>query len=422
MTHVRFQTAGTEGSTGDHDQRALAPRVVLLGFAALGVLLLTTATWSYPYNVDSYTNIVQARAFADDGSPIVEEYAHVVEPKYTGAVVWIVDSPDGPTSQYPPGVALWGSLFYLIDTSTTEIDAVWTNDGVEETVALDVPSLVPAALAAVTAVLGALIALFAMLRREIGDRAAAVAVGITGLGTGLWSVAADQLWQHSVTALFISLGLWSMSQRRHGGAGLAFAAAALVRPHTLLIAAGAGLAESYRERSVLPALRVGSAASLGLVALVFYNRWVWGGWSISGGYGSVFSDRARGTSPLTFLSRIVEMLVHLDHGVLVSSPVVALAVFAVFSKWRTPAPAWAVGAAIGGCVYLALQLQANRVSGGNQIFGYRYPLETIVAAAPLAAIRVRQLTFKHIRWRSLLAALAAVSIAAHGYGAFFVTA
>ncbi|MGI9623342.1 MAG: hypothetical protein ACR2PK_10940 [Acidimicrobiales bacterium] len=397
-------------------------RRALIGFAVLAVLYLVSATWTTPYNVDSYTNAVQARAIADDGSPIIEEYSHLLDAKYTGQVVWIVEAQDGPTSQYPPGVALWGAGFYLLDTSTQEVNALWTNDGVPEVVVLDVPSLAPAALAAVTATLLAMVFFARTLRPMLPDEVVMMAVALLALGTGAWSVAADQLWQHSPGMMFISMGVYAASRDRFALSGLAFAGAALVRPHTLLIAAAVGLFVAIRRRDLRPALRLGSASAIGLVAVVLYNRWVWDSWSVSGGYGDVFAERARGTSPLTLLSRFVEMLFDLDHGLLVSSSFIVVALIAVVTGGWRGAPDWAIGAAVGAVVYLVVQLQANRVSGGNQIFGYRYPLEALMAAAPLLALATHNFLRQRPRWVWVFAALAMVSVIAHGYGAIFVSA
>lgn len=49
-------------------------------------------------------------------------------------------------------------------------------------------------------------------------------------------------------------------------------------------------------------------------------------------------------------------------------------------------PAWARGAALGGTLYLLIQLKANRYTGGAGFVGYRYPLEALAAAAPVLAL------------------------------------
>ena len=64
------------------------------------------------------------------------------------------------------------------------------------------------------------------------------------------------------------------------------------------------------------------------------------------------------------------------------SPFLILLIPGLPAAWRK-APAWVRGSAIGGVAYLLLQLKANRYSGGDSFWGYRYPLEMLAASAPL---------------------------------------
>lgn len=408
----------------DQDRSSAArgsDRRFMLLITVIGLLYLVTATWSPPYNVDSYTNLLQSRAFAADRSPIVADSEHLLAEQFTGRVVWLVESPNGATSQYPPGVALWGALFYTLDTSLTDVTAVWTDDDLQEQeVELKVPAFGPGALAAVVSTTIAMLFLGLTLRRHVGESAMLAAVALAALGTGAWSVASDQLWQHSPGMMFLSAGVYAASRDKFAASGLAFAFAILIRPHTALIAAGVGLVVGVRRRQWRPLLKVGATSSLGLVGVVLYNMVVWDEASISGGYGSAFTDRVSDPSLTTLASRVVETLFNLDHGILVSSPFLAVAFVALVGRtWR--APDWALGAAIGGLLYMVVQLQANRVSGGNQIFGYRYPLEPLMAAAPLLAIATVA-WLNSPRRRAALAIVATLSVLAHGYGAIFVTA
>ncbi len=402
-------------------RRGASDRRFTLLIAVIGLLYLLTATWSPPYNVDSYTNLLQSRAFAADQSAIVADSDHLLAEQFTGRVVWLVESPDGATSQYPPGVALWGALFYTLDTSLTDVTAIWTDDNQQEQeVELKVPAFGPGALAAVVSTTLAMLFLGLTLRRHIGESAMLAAVALAALGTGAWSVASDQLWQHSPGMMFLSIGVYAASRDRFTASGLAFAFAVLIRPHTALIAAAIGLTVAIRRRRWRPLLEMGATSSLGLAGVVLYNMVVWDAASISGGYGSSFTDRVADPSLTTLASRVVETLFNLDHGILVSSPFLAIAFVALVRRtWR--APDWALGAALGGLAYMLVQLQANRVSGGNQIFGYRYPLEPLIVAAPLLAMATVA-WLNSPRRRAALAVLAAASVLAHGYGAIFVTA
>lgn len=403
------------------DEAARPDRRFGLLIAVIGVVYLLTATWSPPYNVDSYTNVLQARSFAADASAEIAGNEHLTEPQYFGRAVLMVETPGGgATSQYPPGVALWGAPFYLLDTSVTDVTSTYTTaEGDSEPVRYLVPSFAPAAVAAVLATTLALLFLGLSLRRHLSETAMLLCVGAMAFGAGAWSVASDQLWQHSPGMMTISLGMYLASTDRFKSSGLAFAGAALIRPHTAIIAAAVGLTVGIRRRTFRPVIEMASTSAIGIAAVIAYNRAVFGQASISGGYGSTFTDRAVSAANWwTLLGRIGEALVHPDYGILVSSPFVLLAMVALVGRTRK-APDWAVGGAIGALLYLLVQYKANRVSGGNIIFGYRYPLDPMMAAAPLMAMA-------SVGWagsghrRRLMAALVAVSVISHGYGALSV--
>jgi hypothetical protein len=55
------------------------------------------------------------------------------------------------------------------------------------------------------------------------------------------------------------------------------------------------------------------------------------------------------------------------------------------TAWKL-APAAIKGAAMGGGAYLLVQFYLQDSTGGDRFFGYRYPLEALVAAAPLMMI------------------------------------
>ncbi len=419
VTAISRPTATTRSRPATH--RPPPVRWALV-FSVLGALYLLTATWSPPYNVDSFTNMIQARAFAD-GEVIVDEYEPFTDRQYRGMLSWMVPSPDGPTSQYPPGVALWGAPFYLLDRSVAEVTTEVGPDGATEEVTIAVPAFAPAALAAVAATTLAFVFLAGALRPHLDDRIVVSVVAVGALGTGAWSVASDQLWQHSPGMMAIALGMFAASRERFAASGLAFAFAALIRPHTVLIAAGIGLAMAIRRRSIRPALVMGATSALGLVALLAYNHVVWDEASITGGYSDTFANRLRSPSILVVGEHIVEFLFHPSHGVLISSSFLVVALAAVVTGRARGVPDWALGAALGAVAYTLVQLQANRVSGGNAIFGYRYPLEPLMAAAPLLAFAtVAMVSSMGRRGRALFGALVAASILAHGYGALFVTA
>jgi hypothetical protein len=404
-----------------------------IAMAAVGLLALylLTANYSAPYGVDAFTNAAQARAFADDQDPILEEFDGFQSEEFRGSLAWFVDSPDGVTSQYPPGAAAWATPFYLFDSSY-EIET-FTNanpvgdpergaDGAESEEEADlievdvpIPSFVPASVAAALSVAIAMAFFGWTLLNVMPMKPALLSMATAALGTGAWSVASDKLWQHGPAMMCISVGTYLASINRFAASGLVFGAGVLVRPHTAVVAACIGLAIAVSRRSLKEISILGAFSSLGLVVLLMYNKAIFGSASVSGGYGGSFGDRLANDSPFTLVGRLAGSLVHLDVGMIWSSPFLVLAIFAMW-KSRGSAPDWAVGAAIGGFVYLVIQYRANRLTGGGGFYSYRYPLEALMAAGPILAISTWTWLKDDGRRQRIFAVLAVLSILSHGAG------
>lgn len=402
----------------DEGQKAVTSRRLPVGVLALAVALfvvyLLTARYGHPYGTDAFTNAAQARAFAEDQDPILEELDGLENPRYQGVVAWFTESPGGTTAQYPPGTALWAAPFYVGNTSYETRTFFDPKIGQVE---VAVPTTyVPAAVAAGLSVALAMLILGLTLVPTMSERQALAAMGAAGLGTSAWSVAADEIWQHGPAMMCISAGNYLISRDRPAASGLAFAAAILVRPHTAVIAAAIGLAIAISRRSLRELVYMGGASALGLAALLAYNNAVFGSYSVSGGYGSSFADRLVNDSPFIVIERLVDSLIHTRVGMIWTSPFLVI-VFVAIVMHRRSCPDWSIGAAIGGLLYLVVQFRANRVTGGAGFFGYRYPLEALMAAAPMMAIATRNLLREYGRIERLFKVLVALSIAMHGAGA-----
>ena len=116
--------------------------------------------------------------------------------------------------------------------------------------------------------------------------------------------------------------------------------------------------------------------------LLWYNWWVWGTPSISGGYGDGFVGNALSTDFGAYVVNIFGALTDPFHGLLTYSPFLLILIPGLREAWKN-SPDWAKGGSIGGIVYLLVQLKANRFSGGEGFVGYRYPLEALTASAVL---------------------------------------
>ena len=116
--------------------------------------------------------------------------------------------------------------------------------------------------------------------------------------------------------------------------------------------------------------------------LVGYNAVVYGEPSVSGGYTEIFVDNATSLDMVSYLRNLALALLSPTRGLLMWSPFLIILLPGLGAAWRS-APSWVRGGALGGLLYLLVQLKANRYSGGSGFATYRYPLEAVTAAAPL---------------------------------------
>ena len=403
-------------------------RFLLVAAAPLLVIYLLTATWSTPVNKDTLTNALSAWTLGTEGSFYLVEHEEFVD---IGGWGWIVPARDSATSQYPPGAALLAAPLYAVWPADADVLAVVDEDGspvltdAGEPLSGRVPPIAPATLVAGLTTATAM-GLLALVLRRLADRdaLALAAAYVGGLATAAWPVASDQLWQHGPGMMWIALGLL-LSDAHVLGSGFAYGAAVLTRPPVALVPAAVGLFRGIAARSLRPVAMVGVGAITGLAIFIGYNLFVFGDASLSAGYGSTFQDNVFsggdgggiGTSyPMSLLGAAFSP----ERGLFVYSPFLLVLLAGLRSGWRA-APDWARGAALGGLLYLLLQYKANRYSGGTYFLTYRYPLEALMAAAPVlflsysrwvAARPFRQKLFiAAVAISGFLHALAAVEIA-----------
>ena len=174
------------------------------------------------------------------------------------------------------------------------------------------------------------------------------------------------------------------------------------------------------RRSIREIAALGAVSFIGVVLLVMYNEAVFGAYTLSGGYGGGFAEQAANVSPFLFLERLALSFVHLRVGMLWTSPFLLISLFALV-KHRREAPDWALGASLGGLLYLVIQYRANRVTGGTGFFSYRYPLEALMAAGPAMAIGTWHWLQGSERKRLWFGALVALAVAAHAVGSLSPT-
>jgi hypothetical protein len=363
----------------------------LLVFVPLALIYIATASYGLGYHIDPFTSAVTGWHIGMTGSVLLPDYEEAAEPEQFGNIAWIVESPRGPVSQYPPGAAALSAPLYRIWNQPLSPAVIrGFNNPDAEPIPLGFPSLTPATLAAALASAAAMGFLAATIPLVGGSRYQAVITGyVGGLATTMWAVASDALWQHGPASMWIALAILLVARSHLEWAGLAFGAAILTRPHLALIAAALGVFLVVSRRSLVPALKIGAGSLLGLAGLLWYNFWIWGSPSIAGGYGDGFVGNALSTDFGAYVVNIFGALTDPFHGLLPYSPFLLILIPGLREAWRN-SPDWAKGAGIGGIVYLLVQLKANRFSGGEGFVGYRYPLEALTAAAVVLFISYQQ--------------------------------
>ena len=263
-------------------------------FIPLAILYIATASYGFGYHIDPYTNAVTGWHIGMTGSVILPDYERATEPEQFGNTGWFVESPRGPVSQYPPGAAVLSAPIYrLADQPLRSALVSGQNNPDAEEIPLNIPSFVPATIAAALGTAAAMGFLASTIPFVGGTVANGIAVGyVGGLATSMWAVGSDALWQHGPAAMWIALAVSLAARGNLLWSGLAFGGAILTRPHLAVVALIVGVFVVIARRSVIPAMKIGMGAFLGLALLVWYNWWVWGRLTIAGGYGDVFVNRA----------------------------------------------------------------------------------------------------------------------------------
>ena len=172
------------------------------------------------------------------------------------------------------------------------------------------------------------------------------------------------------------------------------------------------------QRDWRPATASIGGTALGLTALGLYNRYVFGQFSMAGGYGSGITDSVA-SRDLGFLFRnLWSAGFASDRGVFVWSPFLLIIAVSLPFVFRAT-PLWVRGMAIGSVVYALFQYLANRYGGGFDFAFYRYPIEPIFGLAPLGATGARYLLERDSRILDLALRLTiGLSMLAHAVAAW----
>lgn len=343
-------------------------RVPLALFAVVATIYL--ATISASPSPDVYSADFAAAHIARTGDPVPDISDFPALDHNIIRETWIVETADGREAiGRAPGVIAASVPAYF----------VMRPDGL---------SAIPGGVAAALLTAGTVTLLFLTLRPRAGTRVALVAAGLLGLGTPLWSVAADGMWPHTLTAFGIVGMAWAASRDdvwwQWWVVGLFGGVVLWGRLHAALICAVVGVGVALARRRPAVAVRVGVASAAMLALMSVWTRWMYGSWDPSSGYRS--GDFTGGVGDrLTDWVNFSGFWVAPDRGLLIWTPVLLVMVVPLARAWRG-LPDWSRALLVGGVLYLLVQGLLVRFSGGDAFYGYRTSLELVVCAAPALAL------------------------------------
>jgi hypothetical protein len=381
--------------------RARDRRTAALLFLFVWVIYLATATYdSFQVNDNRAVNI-SAWSLGTRGT--LELPAH-----FEGSNRWVVEGRDGAlyTNRFP-GAVLWATPFHAVGE-------MFIQRGVPDHGVFI--SHAPGGVAAATVTALAVLVSYLVFRRLADRKLALASAVVLAFGTGVWSVSADAMWTHGLTHLTLMLGLLAASEGRNVRSGLAFAAAILTRPHTAAVAAVVGLWAGRHTRGLRPIVTIGLLSVFGAALVSAYSRVIFGTWQPIAGYRSSAIADVATSSWAEMGEKLIATMAHPVRGVFIFTPFLLLLIPFVRRGWRA-SPWWVRSSAIGGLLYLTLQLRVNPWAGGGGYFGSRLTLETLVLSAPLL-LRTWQSTVRHNeRLKGAAVGLMTVAIGIHAVGA-----
>ncbi|MCL1594201.1 MAG: hypothetical protein M3132_07625, partial [Actinomycetia bacterium] len=376
-----------------------------------------TASWGPGYGVDAFTMLQTGYHIANEGTVMIEGDSRVPPP-------WMVQlSEVRSVGVAPPGASLLVAPVYVVWPGAQSEIPRSDHGGIRRASpggprgegTLLVPPFGPGALLASLTTAVAM-GLLAVIFLTFGGGWAAVVGGlIAGLGTAAWSIAAHYYWQHGPAMMWLASGMY-LSASHQVWAGAAFGAAGLTRPHTLVIAAATGIGRSIGERRWKPALLIGMGSLIGLLVLLLYQKQVFGSWSLFYGVDPEYSGRATSLDFGWYGRNLLNALFHPQKGLLIYAPFLLVLIPGIAAAWRA-APSWVRGSALGGLVYLLVQYKLRTFNDESTAFGYRYPLEAMIALAPLLFLSYTEWVRKRRLARWAFAVAVAFSIAFQFTGA-----
>ena len=333
----------------------------LLVMAALGVVYaVTMAVHQVP--IDVLANDLNAQQLATTGHPWLE-HAHVD--------LGYVPFPSRTAAGHLVSVRTPGQIWAAVPAYT------WVNPA-SSSLAILPGSLTAALLCAV-----GMGFFFAGLRAVVDPFLAVLGTLVAGLGTPVWTVAADALYTHSLTTLGLGVVVWGSARGGGWAAGTGSGIAMLARPHVGLVALVQGLHAAWQARSWRPLAAYAVPPLVALSLTAWWGRVLLGHATVNT-YDRPYHYLAPGAHglPHGFLWHLAAFLLSPSRGLLVWTPLLVVAGPLVVRGWRRRPPALR-SLAYGGLAYLVAQVSLNIFSGGTSFYGYRLAIEPVLCLLPV---------------------------------------
>jgi len=293
---------------------------------------------------------------------------------------------------------------------------------------LDITS--PAAPSIISVIAASLLTSFAVAllylaarRRVTRMRALTIAIGL-GLGTGLWPLVSQTLWEHETAIFGMAVAICAFASvedrlrtRDVIWTGVGLALAGLARPQLapMIAVMLTGLYVRAPRRAALVAIAI--VAASGAALMLTYWRWFGaplGALTLLQAKNDAW-HRTHGWIDWRF-EGLAGLLISPSRGLLVFSPVVAIAIVgfkdAVQASWSSPLRWCAAAAVVQFMVY-----GAYSVWWAGHTYGPRYMLDVLPVLVPLAAAALGRLRFGALN-AILCSAALAWSITLSATGAF----
>ncbi|MEW6236455.1 MAG: hypothetical protein AB1656_13795 [Candidatus Omnitrophota bacterium] len=277
--------------------------------------------------------------------------------------------------------------------------------------------------------------LFYAIRLLRSSAAAFVLSYSYGLGTALWPIASQSLWQHGPALFWITLSLYAMLRAFRleeegrtssvllwlmlGGAAIGFSVCCRSTNAIAAICLIAASLWQWRWRG----LAVCVPAALIVLALFASNYWLFG--SFSGGYDELYKLRGMldgvegGTWSTPLWEGLAGQLVSPSRGIFVFSPILLFAVWGMIRVWRLDGSAWRFIALMSPAPILLLMLFGKYAVwwGGSGHYGPRYQVETNPFLILFMAAAWEGYAHKKL-WRGVFIVFLCWSIFVQAIGAF----